>query len=252
MIDVVGGSGWRMFLGDAAEVAPTLVDVDHVITDPPYGFGSYRTDKDGGLVARALAAVKYSRALAVFGYPEVLVGWCMQLGRVPDEWVTWWPTNAAPKAGGRSSGLPRQTEHVAIWGETPGAAELVHPRSFASIRKPQNASLGPDARLGDVWTDPSPGIGFNAAHRLHPNEKPVSLLMKLVTLVSRRDELVVDPFAGSGSTGVAALRLGRRFIGVEVDPDHFALACERLRAEEQGSTLAAARAGQLSLMGGPR
>ena len=74
--------------------------------------------------------------------------------------------------------------------------------------------------------------------------------MWLIGTSTVADSTILDPFAGSGTTGVACLRLGRKFIGIEKDPTYFALACERLRAEEQGSTLQAARAGQLSLLGG--
>jgi site-specific DNA-methyltransferase (adenine-specific) len=57
-------------------------------------------------------------------------------------------------------------------------------------------------------------------------------------------EVILDPFCGSGTTGVAALRLGRRFIGIEKDSKYAALARDRIAAEEQGSTLQAKRAGQ--------
>ena len=237
-----------MHLGDCLEVGATA---DHLITDPPYGFGSYETDKDGGHVVKCLRKFRAPGpgASAVFGYPETLVAWCVDLGWRPDEWITWWPTNAAAKAGGRNKGVPRQTEHIAIFGETVGSREITQPRSEESRRKPQNAKLSPDVRLGDVWQDPSPGIAFNARLRLHPNEKPVALLLKLVTLVSRPGASILDPFAGSGTTGVAALRLGRRFVGVERDPTFFALCCERLRAEESQTTVAAARSGQKALFG---
>ena len=75
-------------------------------------------------------------------------------------------------------------------------------------------------------------------------------MLELVELFTDPGESVLDPFAGSGTTGVACLRLGREFIGIERDPKYFALACERLRAEEAGSTLQAARAGQAALFGG--
>lgn len=243
------GQRWTMFLADCNAVLPTLEQVDHVVTDPPFGFGAYKTDRDGGIVVRALQAAWPVGSVSVFGYPETLVRWCIEMGRVPDEWVTWFPTNAAAKAGARAKCLPRWTEHIAIFGETPGAETIRAPRSFASIKKPQNVGLPPDARVGDVWTDASPGIGFNCAHRLHPNEKPVDLLLKLLTLVSAPGETILDPFSGSGTTGVAALRLGRSFVGCELDPAHFKTACDRLRAEENGSTLDAQRAGQAALFG---
>jgi DNA modification methylase len=53
-----------------------------------------------------------------------------------------------------------------------------------------------------------------------------------------RDSLIVDPFMGAGSTGIAALRLGHRFIGIEIDPTHFATACRRIGAERQLPLLA--------------
>ena len=81
----------------------------------------------------------------------------------------------------------------------------------------------------------------------HPTPKPVGLMLALVSDFTDPDDLILDPFAGSGTTGVAAIRLGRRFIGIERDPTYFQLACDRLRAEEQGSTLQAQRAGQTAL-----
>lgn len=249
----VTGRGWRMIHGDADEVVWRLPRADHVITDPPYGFGAYKDDVDAGLVPSVLGALEFTGALAVFGYPEILVGWCRDIGRVPDEWITWWPSNAAAKAGGRTKALPRQTECIAIFGDVPGAKALVAPRSFAGVRLPQNRALSPDARLGDVWRDASPGIAFNARLRLHINEKPESLLIKLIRLVSPLErETVLDPFAGSATTGVAALRLGRSFVGVEIDAATFELACERLAAEEQNLSLHASRAGQLPMFGGRR
>jgi site-specific DNA-methyltransferase (adenine-specific) len=84
----------------------------------------------------------------------------------------------------------------------------------------------------------------------HPTQKPVALMLELVRLFTDEGDTVLDPFAGSGTTGVACLRLGRRFIGVEKDVRYFELAAERLRAEELDSSLGASRAGQLPLLAG--
>ena len=85
----------------------------------------------------------------------------------------------------------------------------------------------------------------------HPTTKPLHLMLELVSLFTDPDEVVLDPFAGSGTTGVACLRLGRRFIGVERDEKYHAIACERLEAESQGLTLRDARAGQIPLFATP-
>lgn len=72
---------------------------------------------------------------------------------------------------------------------------------------------------GDVYTD-------------HPTQKPVKLLRRLV---GRTSGLVLDPFMGSGTTGVACVNLGRKFIGIELSPKHFATACKRIdEAQRQG------------------
>ncbi len=84
----------------------------------------------------------------------------------------------------------------------------------------------------------------------HPTTKPITLMLELVSLFTESGELILDPFCGGGSTGVAALRLGRRFVGVEISPVFAAIARERIRAEAQGLSLRDARTGQIALFGG--
>lgn len=65
----------------------------------------------------------------------------------------------------------------------------------------------------------------------HPTEKPISLMMEFVRNSTNDGDIVLDPFAGSGSTLIAAQRLNRRYIGFEIDPDYYAIAVKRLREE---------------------
>lgn len=69
-------------------------------------------------------------------------------------------------------------------------------------------------------------ITWESQGREHPHAKPVSLMVDLVGKVA--GETILDPFMGSGTTGVACVQLARRFIGIEVDPAHFATACRRI------------------------
>ena len=85
--------------------------------------------------------------------------------------------------------------------------------------------------------------------RVHTTQKPLDLLLRLVEDFTDPGEVVLDPFAGSGTTGVACLRSGRRFIGIERDPKYAQVARDRLAAESVGLTLRDARAGQRSLFG---
>lgn len=217
--------GIVIYHGDARDVLPELagVSASAVLADPPYAFGAYETDRPVELSPLMAAAPR----VALFGYPEVLVGWCIGLGRVPREWVTWWPTNAAAKAGGRHELLPRQVECIAVFGEglRPDAV-----RASRSDNRPRvNGERGDTVRAPDVWTDASPGIGFNAHARLHPNEKPLALLVRLVEFCSSPGELIIDPFMGSGTTLRAAKDTGRRAIGVELVEAHCETAANRLR-----------------------
>lgn len=83
--------------------------------------------------------------------------------------------------------------------------------------------------------------------RVHPTQKPLDLMLELVSLFTDTDDLILDPFCGSGTTLVAALRLGRRAIGIEREPRWADLSRERCQAELEGSTLQARRAGQIAL-----
>ena len=91
-------------------------------------------------------------------------------------------------------------------------------------------------------------FGRLTSGRPHPTQKPLALMLELVELFTDPGDVVLDPFAGSGTTGVACLRLGRRAILIEKDPKYAAIARERLKAEAQGLSLRDARAGQLPLL----
>lgn len=72
-------------------------------------------------------------------------------------------------------------------------------------------------------------------HGEHPTEKPVSLMREIILDFTKPGDVVLDPFMGSGTTGIACVQLGRRFIGVELDPRYFEIAHQRIRdAQMQG------------------
>lgn len=102
--------------------------------------------------------------------------------------------------------------------------------------------------MGTVWRVP-PAKQTDRDGKPHPVAFPLEIPLRCIDSTTDNDDVVMDPFCGSGTTGVAALRLGRRFVGIERDPKYAAVARERLAAEESGSTLRAARAGQTTLFG---
>ena len=211
-----------------------------VITDPPYGNGKYESDR--------VVPIEYYRWLvssfktvAIFGYPENLVEVCIGIGRKPDEWITWHPTNKSNGQGAKNS-LPKETECIAIFGDMPNASEIMRPRSknvngvIGKIHMGRGNSLLL-ARLGDVWNDPAPGMMFNADKRRHPNEKPLSLMKKLVILCSNEGDIIFDPFMGSGTTALASMQLNRNWIGIDNNKEYIDLANKRINKHKMNTKL---------------
>ena len=257
------GVGWRLIRGDCLDVMPTLDAVDHVIADPPYeaeahtkarrslkdatqrkearNAGEVRridqpleisfaqmNEDDRSAAAQAFARLSRRWVLA-FCQIEAVAAWRSALTAAGLEWVrggVWVKPNGTPQFTGDR---PAQGfECIAI----------AHPNG----RKRWN---GGGKRA--VWTFPLDHHAGGGGQNEHPTQKPLALMLALVADFTDPGETILDPFAGSGTTGVAALRLGRRFVGIERDPKYFDIAVERLRAEESGSTYAARKVGQGAL-----
>jgi site-specific DNA-methyltransferase (adenine-specific) len=251
-----------MHLGDCLEVLPTLTvsKYDLVVTDPPYGIDCTKTGADprvGGMVQPSATNDRFTKrggsiiagdkapdgrfltdlvrlmrpasVLYLFSRWDVdrhWQGFIEDVGLAPKNRIAWVKSNFG--SGDLTGAFGFQYE--SLWRASKGRARLRVPRT------------------GDVWTDLWASCVRSGKN--HPFEKPVDLLSKAIVSDSDLGDFALDPFAGSASTGVAALRTGRRFVGIELDPHWFSVACERLRAEEQGSTLKAQRAGQVALFGG--
>lgn len=253
----VTGNGWTMHLGDCLDVMATLAPVDHVITDPPYeaeahtkgrrrvagaglGAGVNRKVRDAVLpfaamdeATRDASAAEMARLCGrwclVFCQAEAAHKWTASVPMRSLRWMVWIKPDAQPQFTGDRPGMGYET--------------IVALHSVARSRWNGGGKCGVFTHTKNdkaAWNEPKD----------HPTTKPAALMTELVDLFTDRGDVVLDPFAGSGTTGVACVRLGRRFVGIEKDPTYFALCVERLRAEEGGSTLQASRARQLGLLGG--
>lgn len=220
-----------LYLADARDVLPTLdtESVDLVVTDPPYGVewrsnrregrfddlmldGENDRDAIRGVLAEAVRIVGQHRHLYVFGPVDVVEGLKV----------------AEPAALVWDKGAMSAGDLTAPWGTAHEPLTFVvskHRHAGESGR----GSLPARMRKGSV-------LRFsrrNGRTVRHPTEKPVALLRELVESSSRAGEVVLDPFAGVGSTGVAATLGGRRSVLVEVDERYAEIAAERLgRAAE--------------------
>jgi site-specific DNA-methyltransferase (adenine-specific) len=220
-----------IYHGDSREVLPSIA-ADVVVTDPPYGTKKYATDQwvlDGAM----LRELRTLGPVAVFGWPEKLCRLVIDYGTPPDAWQAWWPTNGACRGQARI-GAVRETEHIALFGEwhldanrVERSASAKRAMAGAHAQNPAKDRADVDTRrTPDVWRDPAPGVGFQYRNRLHPNEKPVSIMEKL--LVGAVPGVVFDPFMGSGTTLAAAKVTGRHAIGVEMVEEHCETAARRL------------------------
>lgn len=260
------GPGWSLYLGDCIKVMGDLEKVDSIIMDPPYEAEAHtkarRSLKDAtqrrgavnvGAVRRIdqpldidfaaitarnrrrvgrLCGALARRWVLAFCQIEAVAAWrhVLELGGL--DWIRggiWRKPDGAPQFTGDRPG--QGFESIAI--------------AHAKGRKAWNGG-GKHA----VWTHALEHGHGSGVRNEHPTQKPIALMMELVADFTSRDEVVLDPFAGSGTTGVACVRSGRRFVGIEREPRYFELAVERLRAESAGTTVEAARAGQMALLGG--
>lgn len=267
MTVVERGENWEMHLGECAEVMLGLATVEHVITDPPYsaqthqgvrssrrnerlacdetmGTQECRTRRVVDLGFEHLTAATRRRCARLFA--SLATRWVAVFSDTESDWMWRLSLEAAGLQYVRTAWWDRVGGAPQFTGDRPAIAveaiTLAHPRG----RKRWNGG-------GKRGIYSVPIVANRNGHRrsrVHTTQKPIDLMLALVADFTDPGETILDPFAGSGTTGVAALRLGRRFVGVERKREYFDLACERLRAEEAGSTLEASLAGQGALFGG--
>ena len=216
---VIGNA--ELWHGDCREVLPLLPRVDATITDPPYGvdlgsdpshvigntpYASF-DDTPDNISAVVVPAIALARSIStrVVVTPGTRCAW---LYPPPDELGTvYFPAGSGFSRWGFTCSQP-----ILFYGKDPYMPRNKKPNSVRCTE--------------------------NSEKNGHPCPKPIGLMKWLVDRASLPGETVLDPFMGSGTTGVAAVQQGRQFIGIERDPKYFEIACERIRqAQAQGSLL---------------
>lgn len=239
---------FRAEVADAASFLSSLPDgsVDLLLTDPPYNLAGYSTGNiapswrkafnndiagwDAGFSPADWAA-EFRRVLAptgnLFGFTtyNLLGDWHATFDPVFDtfQFMVWHKTNPPPKL--RRAGFLNSCELIVC------AWNRGHTWNFTNQREMHNFIESPVCAGRERWRDP-----------FHPTQKPLRVLRRLVELASRPGDLVVDPFMGVGSTGVAALELGRRFAGCDLVPEFVEAARTRIGAAVPPAGLTAADA----------
>jgi len=201
----------RLICADCRDILPTLPKVDAVVTDPPYGIGV--CGNEGGVTSLKSGAKDYGK----------------------QEW------DAEPIEQDEIDLIRKAANDQLIWGGNYFASHLPDSQCWLVWDKLNGEGFS----LADVelaWTslDKAARIfrisrtATFAENKVHPTQKPIAL-MKWSIGHFPTAQTILDPFMGSGTTGVAAVQMGRAFIGIEREERHFEIACRRIEeAQRQG------------------
>jgi len=206
-----------LYCGDCLDILPTLPKVDAVVTDPPYGVdltakqnkwvknvgdGYESTDDTPAFVASVVVPViELCRGIA----RDVVV--------TPGTRCLW----LYPPADDLGTIFNKSGAGRTRWG-----FGCNHPILFYGKCPYLNTGKG---SRPNSWDQPATDFSDKNGH---PCPKPIGMMMWLVTRGSLNGETILDPFMGSGTTGVACAKLGRKFIGIEIEPKYFDIACRRV------------------------
>lgn len=213
--EIIGNA--ELWLGDAREIFPSLGGNDTVVSDPPYGMAfqsNHRTEQHA------------------------------KIANDQDETLLLWACSLAPRHSSylfcrwdNLFSVPRPKSLVTWVKNNHSMGDLEHEhgrQTGVALFYPGPEHDFPKARPTDVIRAP------RTCNDFHPTENPVQLMRAFIEWTRGT---VLDPFMGSGSTGVACAALNRPFVGIEIDPDHFETACRRIEdAQRQGNLFSEAAA----------
>lgn len=227
---------YKIFKEDCYTYIKEIPDgsIDLILTDPPYNLSKYSTgniklswrkdinndladwDKKifdpANLIGDFIRILKPTGNIFAFTSYNLLGRWHEIFDPKFDtfQYMVWHKTNPVPKI--RRAGFLNSCELIiCVWNKG-------HTWNFTNQKEMHNLIESPICMGKERLKDP-----------MHPTQKPVKVLSHIVKLASNPDDLVFDPFMGVGSTGVAALRLGREFLGFEIDESYFKAAEKRLK-----------------------
>lgn len=201
-VEVIGDC--IMIEGDCLQVMPQIGKVDAVVTDPPYGIGYLASQPN------AVKHKKIANDESPIDLSSILSAECCVLVF-------------------GANNFPDQLPHRGRWlcwdkRTIDGAADAMMGSPFELAWANKTNGYDKIVRIlhGGV-------VNADGGSRVHPTQKPIQSMIKSIDWVARDARTILDPFMGSGTTGVACVKTGRAFIGIELDPDYFDIACKRIR-----------------------
>ena len=200
----------RVVCGDCLEVMRGMPDggVDFVLTDPPYGIGeSNKKNLSRGNMAAPKDYGDYSWDKEKIGRDKV-----EEIRRISKDQIIF--------GGNYYAGWLPSSSCWIVWDKRNGDNDFADCElAWTSLKKAVR-------KIEHTWNGM---IRQGGEERFHPTQKPLRVMEWIIDRFTSPNDLILDPFAGSGTTLVAAKMLGRRYIGIEIDPKYCAIAEERLR-----------------------
>jgi len=196
-----------LYLGESLKVMSTLDKVDAVVTDPPYGLkeNAHRVKSRGKLAKTTdYGSFDWDKKPASDDHIDACLA-------AADECIIF---------GGNYFKLPPSRCWL-IWDKENGGND------FADCEMAWTNIKGSVRLIRHMWNGM---IRASEKHpRVHPTQKPIVVMKWVIEKLKGSADTILDPFMGSGTTGVACVKLGRKFIGIELDENYFNIACERIR-----------------------
>lgn len=240
-----------LYCGDALEVLPLIPSgsVDMLWTDPPYGHGNQDGDLQAARVRDDVAGARKRAAEPIANdsgvdFDALMLGFFDEAARIlsPDCCCCCCMGGGGPNTTFARMAMLMDTRlaffQAIVWDKSARGNGMGwrYRRNYEFVMVAHRKG----GRL--LWADDDTAFPNVMRHmpvtdREHPNEKPVALVQKFLSLHCSPGQLVVDPFMGAGTTGVAAIAGGRRFIGIELDPGYCAIAARRIQEAEQAFAL---------------
>ena len=207
-----------LYLGDCLEVMKSIPDksIDAVITDPPYGINwdtnyQFKLDNSSAKYAKNMTRKEHKKIVGDDSFDPslflkyktvVLFGCNYFLDKLPSGSLFVWDKRT-------KDGKAFMSQAEVAWCSKVGAVKM----------------------FSHCWQ------GFSRAsensQHYHPTQKPIAVMKWIIETTTQPGDTILDPFMGSGTTGVACVQTGRNFIGIEIDPGYFAIAEKRIKDAEQ-------------------
>ena len=206
MKEVIGDC--TLYLGDCLDIMPTLGKVDAVVTDPPYGIGQDKGFEGFGGFGKPIARRQYDDKWDDIRPPKEAFDLIAKISNVAVIFGGNYFTDLLPVGG-----------HWLVWDKK---------NTMPTFSDCELAWTNIERKSVKLLTYEYNGLVGKREERVHPTQKPYEVMKWCIQRLPKGSDIVLDPFMGSGTTGVACAKLGRKFIGIELEPKYFDIACKRI------------------------